>query len=164
MPTAGGGATIAAVGPGAPPPPHPINLVFLVHVLLELPLGIMALFFTRSLPFLDMTNTTIVMLKLFGALTTGIAVSSLLVAALPDVLPCKRALVAALVVYHAAASTILLQAPRFIPFSLGTAAEKISATPENLWGCSHGFLTMAFTTWWQLTLPAAAALSKPKSS
>ncbi|KAE8216263.1 hypothetical protein CF319_g3330 [Tilletia indica] len=154
----------AVAGPGAPPPPHPANLVFLIHILLELPIGIMALFFTRSLPFLDMTNSTIVVLKLFGALATGISVSAMLVAALPDVLPCKRALVAALVVYHAAASTILLQAPRFIPFSLGTAAEQFSVTPENIWGCSHGFLTLALTGWWQVTLPSVAGVGKVKSS
>ncbi|KAL9934528.1 hypothetical protein V8E36_006303 [Tilletia maclaganii] len=163
MPTGGGGATIAAVGPGAPPPPHPANLIFGLHILLEFPIGILALFFTRSLPFLDLTNTTLVVLKLWGALTVGLAVASLLVAALPDALPGKRALVIALVIYHAASSTILLQAPRFIPFSLGSAAEKLSATPEHLWGCAHGLLTLGLTTWYQVTLPAVAAI-KPKSS
>ncbi|KAK0527764.1 hypothetical protein OC834_004297 [Tilletia horrida] len=164
MPTAGGGATVAAVGPGAPPPPHPVNIIWVLHIFLELPLGIIALFFTRSLPFLDMTNTTLVLLKLFGGLITGMAVGALLVAALPDVLPGKRALVVSLVIYHAAASTILLQAPRFIPHSFGTAAEKLSITPEHIWGCFHGFLTLAFTAWWQITLPQTAAISKVKSS
>ncbi|KAK0552519.1 hypothetical protein OC845_001663 [Tilletia horrida] len=164
MPTAGGGATVAAVGPGAPPPPHPFNLIFIVHILLELPFGILALFFTGSLPFLDLSNTTIVFLKLFGALSAGLAVASMLVASLPDVLPGKRALVVALVIYHAASSTVLLQAPRFIPHSFGTAAEKLSVTPEHIWGCAHGLLTLAFTTWWQVTLPTTAAITKAKTS
>jgi hypothetical protein len=41
----------------------------------------------------------------------------------PEFLPGKRALAIGLCVYHSILSTILFQAPRFIPFTLGSFFE-----------------------------------------
>jgi hypothetical protein len=42
----------------------------------------------------------------------------------PEFLPGKRALAIGLCVYHSIASTVLFQAPRFIPYSFGAFAER----------------------------------------
>ncbi len=46
-----------------------------------------------------------------------------LTADIPEFLPGKRALAIGLCVYHSVVSTILFQAPRFIPYSLGAFFE-----------------------------------------
>jgi len=42
---------------------------------------------------------------------------------IPDFLPGKRALAIGLCVYHSIISTVIFQAPRFIPFSFGPTFE-----------------------------------------
>lgn len=71
----------------------------------------------------------------------------LLVYNLPDYLPGKRALAILLLLYHGAASTVLLQAPRFIPHSFGPHAEGAHVTPESVWGVAHGMLALLVSAW-----------------
>lgn len=42
--------------------------------------------------------------------------------------------------YHSAVSTVLFQAPRFIPHSFGALAEANNVTPEVVWGTAHGII------------------------
>ncbi|KAG9313557.1 hypothetical protein JVU11DRAFT_5884 [Chiua virens] len=44
-------------------PRSPLSAVFLVHIALEAPLVVQTFFSPTSLPFIQMTNTTIVLLK-----------------------------------------------------------------------------------------------------
>ncbi|KIJ59393.1 hypothetical protein HYDPIDRAFT_33257 [Hydnomerulius pinastri MD-312] len=138
-------------------PRSPLSAVFLLHVALEAPIAVQTFFSPMSLPFLQMTNTTLVMLKLYAALITATCIAAVLAFPLPEFLPGKRALAIGFCVYHSVASTILFQAPRFIPHTFGSWAETMKITPENLWGTTHGVLGLAMVIWWQGTLPYAAA-------
>ncbi|RPD56012.1 hypothetical protein L226DRAFT_485641 [Lentinus tigrinus ALCF2SS1-7] len=138
------------------PVKHPLSIVFLLHIALDVPMAIQGLWSPLNLPFLQMTNTTLVFIKMYGALVAGTCIASLLCFSLPEFLPGKRALAIALCVYHATCSTILFNAPRFIPYSLGDLAESYRATPEVVWGTLHGLLGLGFAVWWQATVQMAA--------
>lgn len=114
--------------------------VFLLHIALEMPIAVQGLFSPMSLPFIQLNNTSIVLLKLYASLALGISLTSLLAYSLPDFLPAKRALAIGLCVYHSAVSTVLFQAPRFIPHSFGALAEANNVTPEVVWGTAHGII------------------------
>ncbi|KAI9567534.1 hypothetical protein HD554DRAFT_971858 [Boletus coccyginus] len=135
----------------------PLSVVFLVHVALEAPLVMQTFLSPTSLPFMQMTNTTVVMLKLYAAAVAATCIASVLVFPLPEFLPGKRALAIALCVYHTVVSTILYQAPRFIPHSFGPWLESFNVTPENVWGTFHGVVGLLMVVWWQLTLRYASA-------
>lgn len=130
----------------------PLSVVFLLHIALEAPLAISAFWSPVSLPFLQMTNTTLVLLKLYTAFTAATCVTTFLVHPLPEFLPGKRALAIGLCIYHSVASTVLFQAPRFIPHSFGPLFESFKVTPEVVWGTLHGLLGLAMVVWWQGTL------------
>lgn len=139
-----------------PPPPiplrHPLSIVFLLHIALEVPIAVVGLWSPASLPFMQLTNTTLVFLKMYSALVAGLCLSALLVFTLPEFLPGKRALGMALCFYHVTCSTILFNAPRFIPHSFGPFAESYRATPEVVWGTLHGIVGFTLAAWWQATL------------
>ncbi|KAI0720745.1 hypothetical protein C8T65DRAFT_632664 [Cerioporus squamosus] len=138
------------------PAKHPMSIVFLLHIALDVPMAVQGLWSPLNLPFLQMTNTTLVFIKMYGALVAGTCIASLLCFGLPEFLPGKRALAIALCIYHATCSTILFNAPRFIPYSFGALAESYRATPEVVWGTLHGFLGLGFAVWWQMTVQMAA--------
>lgn len=118
-------------------------VAFLFHIAIEIPVAIQGVLSPSALPFLDLNNTAVAILKLFSALSFGSCVAALLCFSLPgrplveftlrsitynayaytDFLPGKRALAIGLTVYHCIASTILYQAPRFIPHSFGAVCE-----------------------------------------
>ncbi|KAJ8592953.1 hypothetical protein M405DRAFT_811761 [Rhizopogon salebrosus TDB-379] len=136
----------------------PLSSVFLLHIALEAPLALHAFWSPQSLLFLQMNNTTLIMLKLYGALIAGSCVTAFLAYPLPEFLPGKRALAIGFCIYHSVVSTILFQAPRFIPLSLGSLFESMNVTPEVVWGAFHGVLGLAMIVWWQGTLQYAAAV------
>ncbi|KAN0084387.1 hypothetical protein V8E55_007891 [Tylopilus felleus] len=138
-------------------PRSPLSAVFLIHVALEAPLVVQTFLSPTSLPFMQMTNTTIVLLKLYAAIVAATCVASVLVFPLPEFLPGKRALAIALCVYHSIASTILFQAPRFMPHTFGPWLESLQVTPENVWATFHGVVGLLMVVWWQLTLQNAKA-------
>ncbi|KIK95576.1 hypothetical protein PAXRUDRAFT_826878 [Paxillus rubicundulus Ve08.2h10] len=140
-----------------PVPRSPLSAVFLLHVALEAPIVVQTFLSPTSLPFMQMTNTTLVLLKLYAAISAATCLASVLLFPLPEFLPGKRALAIAFCVYHSIASTILFQAPRFIPHTFGAWFEAMKIIPENVWGTLHGLLGLAMVVWWQLTLPYAAA-------
>ncbi|KZP15290.1 hypothetical protein FIBSPDRAFT_833023 [Athelia psychrophila] len=131
----------------------PWSAVFLLHLALELPVAIQGLWMPANLPFLEMNNTTLIILKLYAALILGTCVTSFLCYSLPEFLPGKRGLAIGLCIYHSTLSTVLFQAPRFIPHSFGAFAETSGLTPEVLWGTAHGVLSLLLVVWWQGTLP-----------
>ncbi|EIW78340.1 hypothetical protein CONPUDRAFT_108182 [Coniophora puteana RWD-64-598 SS2] len=135
----------------------PLSAVFLLHIALELPLAVQAFWSPATLPFTQMNNTTLVMLKLYAALAFGGCVTAFLAYPLPEFLPGKRALAIGFCIYHSIVSTVLYQAPRFIPHTFGAFAENFNITPENLWGTFHGLLGFAMVVWWQGTLAYAQA-------
>ncbi|EKM76713.1 hypothetical protein AGABI1DRAFT_115605 [Agaricus bisporus var. burnettii JB137-S8] len=132
---------------------HPLVVIFLLHIALEIPLAIQGVWSPNALPFLELNNTTIVLLKLYSALSLSTCLISLLCYSLPDFLPGKRALAMGLCVYHSVASTVFFQAPRFIPHSLGPLAEQYKVTPEIVWGTLHGLIGLGMVAWWQVTVP-----------
>jgi hypothetical protein len=138
----------------------PLSVVFLLHLALEAPVAIQGLWSPASLPFLEMNNTTLIMLKLYASLVLAICVTSFLCFSLPEFLPGKRALAIGLCIYHSTVSTVLFQAPRFIPHSFGPLAETYKVTPEILWGLLHGFLSLGMVLWWQGTLQYASLARK----
>lgn len=139
--------------------------MFLIHIALEAPLVVQTFFTPASLPFIQMTNTTVVLLKVRRSLRFHDARSPPLVVRrhrrrdmyrlrarlsspryvlryrghtdimhmdadvgdascqISEFLPGKRAFAIALCVYHSVASTILFQAPRFIPHTFGVLSE-----------------------------------------
>ncbi|KAI0278065.1 hypothetical protein BGY98DRAFT_975818 [Russula aff. rugulosa BPL654] len=113
-----------------------------------------------SLPFLDLNNTTLVMLKMYATLVLGICIVVLLCYPLPEFLPGKRALAIGLCVYHSIISTVLFQAPRFIPYSFGALFEAYNVTPEIVWGSMHGILGLGFVVWWQGTVAYAQMMKR----
>jgi len=115
-------------------------------------LAIQGMWIPATLPFLQLNNTTLVVLKMYGTLALSVCIMALLCFSLPEFLPGKRALAIALCVYHSFISTVLFQAPRFIPFSFGSFFEAYKITPEIVWGCMHGFLGLGFVVWWQATV------------
>ncbi|KAI8976675.1 hypothetical protein BD414DRAFT_580382 [Trametes punicea] len=144
----------------AAPPNSPFSIVFLLHIGLDIPMAIQGLWSPMQLPFLQLNNTTIVFIKLYAALVAGTCVMSLLCFGLPEFLPGKRALAIALCIYHVTCSTVLYNAPRFIPHSFGALAESYRVTPEVVWGTLHGLLGLGFAVWWQATVQLAAAMAK----
>ncbi|KAI9458680.1 hypothetical protein BJY52DRAFT_1269010, partial [Lactarius psammicola] len=125
----------------------PLSTVFLLHIAMEVPLAIQGIWVPTSLPFLQLNNTTVVVLKMYSSLVLSVCIVALLCYPLPAIanqddipefLPGKRALAIGLCVYHSILSTILFQAPRFIPFTFGPLPR--SLTPEIVWGCAHGFM------------------------
>jgi len=141
---------------------HPLALVFLLHIAIEAPFAVQGAFTPLRLPFLDMTNTTIAIIKLYAVLALGSCIAALLSFPVPDFYPGKRAFAVMLIVYHTVASTILYQTPRFIPISFGTLAEGYKVTPENVWGTAHGIAGLLFVFWWQATVPLTrAAAGRP---
>ncbi|KAH9886434.1 hypothetical protein C8Q73DRAFT_748919 [Cubamyces lactineus] len=142
------------------PANSPFSVVFLLHIALDAPMAIQGIWSPLNLPFLQLNNTTIVFIKLYAALVAGTCLMSLLCFGLPEFLPGKRALAITLCIYHVTCSTILFNAPRFIPYSFGALAESFRATPEVVWGTLHGLLGLGFAVWWQATVQLAAAMSK----
>ncbi|EIN08268.1 hypothetical protein PUNSTDRAFT_134660 [Punctularia strigosozonata HHB-11173 SS5] len=138
----------------------PLTVVFLLHIALEIPVAIQGIWSPQSLPFLELNNTTLVVLKLYSALLLGTCVASLLCFSLPEFLPGKRAFAIALCMYHSICSTILFQSPRFIPKSMGALAETWKFTPEVLWGTLHGLLGLFFMAWWQGTVGSVTAAKR----
>ncbi|KAH9847457.1 hypothetical protein C2E23DRAFT_848537 [Lenzites betulinus] len=138
----------------------PFSVIFLLHIALDVPMAVQGLWSPLNLPFLGLTNTTIVFIKLYAALVTGGCIASLLCFGLPEFLPGKRALAIALCVYHVTCSTVLFNAPRFIPHSFGALAETYRATPEIVWGTLHGLVGLGFAVWWQATVQIAAAMAQ----
>ncbi|KAF9519328.1 hypothetical protein BS47DRAFT_1337087 [Hydnum rufescens UP504] len=134
----------------------PYTSVFLLHIALEIPLGIQGVL-SAGLPFIEMTNTTLVVLKLYGSLIIATCIASLLCFGLPDMQPGKRAVAIMLIIYHCFTSTVLIQSPRFIPMSFGNLAETFKITPEVVWGTAHGIMSLFFVFWWQATLPTPTA-------
>ncbi|KAF8426857.1 hypothetical protein L210DRAFT_3420441, partial [Boletus edulis BED1] len=134
------------------------SAAFLIHVALEAPLVVQTFLSPTSLPFIQMTNTTLVLLKLYASIIAATCIASVLVFPLPEFLPGKRALALALCVYHSVASTVLLQAPRFIPHTFGAWFESFKVTPENVWGTFHGMVGLLMVVWWQSTLQHAGAV------
>jgi len=139
---------------------HPLSIVFLAHIALEFPVIFQAFWSPTSLPFLGMNNTTLVMAKLLACVSLGSCVTALLCFTLPEYLPGKRAVAIGLTVYHSAVSTVLFQAPRFIPMSFGSLAESYKITYEVAWGTIHGLLSMMFGFWWQATVAQIPAVRK----
>ncbi|TFK26132.1 hypothetical protein FA15DRAFT_638210 [Coprinopsis marcescibilis] len=139
----------------------PASIVFLLHVALEAPLAFQGLLSPASLPFLQLNNTALLLLKLYSSLVFASCVLSLLCYSLPEFLPGKRALAIALCIYHTASSTIIYQAPRFIPRSFGPLAESLKITPETVWGTLHGLIGLGMVFWWQATVHFAQAARQP---
>ncbi|KAF9449823.1 hypothetical protein P691DRAFT_811634 [Macrolepiota fuliginosa MF-IS2] len=137
-------------------PRHPLSVIFLLHIALEIPVAFQGVWSPLTLPFIQLNNTTIVILKLYAALSLATCLIALLCFPLPDFLPGKRALAMGLCVYHSVASTVLFQAPRFIPHSFGDLAEQYKLTPEILWGTFHGLIGLGMVVWWQATVHLAA--------
>ncbi|KAJ9102200.1 hypothetical protein QFC20_005029 [Naganishia adeliensis] len=135
----------------------PLSAMFLLHIALEAPLAIQGMFSPQGLPFLDATNTTLVIIKLYAALSAASCLTALLVFALPEYLPGKRAFAAGLTVYHTLVAGTLFRAPRIIPKTFGVLLESVRLTPENTWGLLHAVLGLGFAVWWQGTLPYAQA-------
>ncbi|KAN0131674.1 hypothetical protein V8E53_010516 [Lactarius tabidus] len=133
----------------------PLSSVFLLHIAMEAPLAIQGIWAPHTLPFLQLNNTAIVVLKMYASLVLSICIVAMLCYPLPEFLPGKRALAIGLCVYHSILSTILFQAPRFIPFTLGAFFETYKITPEIVWGCMHGFMGLGFVGWWQGTVAYA---------
>jgi len=144
----------------AVPVRHPASAIFLLHIALDIPVAIQGLFSPAALPFLQLNNTALVFIKLYGALAAGMCAASLLAFGLPEFLPGKRAIAIGLCLYHVTCSTILYGAPRFIPLSFGELAESFQATPENVWATLHGLVGLGFAIWWQLTVGLAQAVRK----
>ncbi|KAJ4466992.1 hypothetical protein J3R30DRAFT_3579759 [Lentinula aciculospora] len=137
----------------------PLAVIFLLHIALEMPIAIQGLFSPTSLPFIQLNNTSIVLLKMYASFALGISVTSLLAYSLPDFLPAKRALALGLCVYHSVVSTVLFQAPRFIPHTFGAFAEANKVTPEIVWGTAHGIVGLGMIFWWQATVGMTAQLA-----
>ncbi|KAF8155513.1 hypothetical protein B0H34DRAFT_713613 [Crassisporium funariophilum] len=134
----------------------PLSAIFLLHIALEIPVAIQGIWSPANLPFMQLNNTAVVLLKLYSALVLASCITSLLCYSLPEFLPGKRALAIGLCVYHTVCSTILYQAPRFIPHSFGPMAESFKVTPELAWGTAHGIIGLGMVVWWQGTVHYAA--------
>ncbi|KAI0806260.1 hypothetical protein BC629DRAFT_1486556 [Irpex lacteus] len=137
---------------------HPLSVIFLLHIALDIPVVIQGLWTPTGLPFLDLNNTSLVFIKLYAALAGGMCAAALLCFGLPEFLPGKRALAVGLSLYHVTCSTVLFNSPRFIPHSFGPVAESVKATPEHVWGVLHGLIGFGFAMWWQATVQATAMM------
>jgi len=130
----------------------PLSIIFLVHAAMDGPIAMLGAMVPEQLPFIDMTNTTVIMIKLYSCLVFGSCIASVLCYSLPDFLPGKRALALGLLMYHVTASSALFYSPRFIPFTLGPLPESLGITAERIWAAGHGLVVIGLSLWWQLTL------------
>ncbi|KAI3628856.1 hypothetical protein CBS14141_000559 [Malassezia furfur] len=140
-------------------PLSPYNVFWLLHVILELPMGILAFLSPRDLPFGDLTPTTVLLL---GSFLIASSVSCLLMFGLPDFLPGKRAFAVQLLLFHAIVSSVFFQLdPHIIqlelpPFFAETlhGDEILEKVPiQMIVGVLHGLLSLLITVWWQATIP-----------
>ncbi|KAG8774595.1 hypothetical protein FRC12_001894 [Ceratobasidium sp. 428] len=141
---------MSAPGPKAN---HPLSAVFLLHIAVEAPFALQGILAGQTLPFIQLTNTTLILLKMYSAMLLASCLASLLCFNLPEFLPGKRAFAIQLLIYHSVAAAMLFQSPRFIPHSLGSLAESVAITPEKIWGTLHGMISVGLGLWWQFTLP-----------
>lgn len=59
------------------------STAFLLHVALEIPFAVQGLFSSRNLPFVDATNTTLVMVKMYASLSLASCVAAVMMYTLP---------------------------------------------------------------------------------
>jgi len=138
----------------------PLSVIYLLHIALEAPLAIQGMWAPYNLPFLDMNNTSLIIVKLYAMLLVASCVVAFLVYPLPEFLPGKRATSLGFLIYHTMAATALFQAARFIPHTFGNMAESIKIYPETLWAAGHAVLSIGFGLWWQGTLAYARAIKQ----
>lgn len=62
------------------------SVIFLLHIALEVPVAIQGIWSPANLPFLDLNNTSIVVLKLYAALSFATCIAALLCFSLPGIL------------------------------------------------------------------------------
>jgi len=94
---------------------------------------------------------------MFSALSLSLAIICLLLYGLPDYLPGKRAAAIMLLLYHGAASSILLNAEPFIEFAFHESLAKHGVRVETIAGVAHGLLSLITVSWWQASLGAVKA-------
>ncbi|KAF9051770.1 hypothetical protein BJ165DRAFT_1413743 [Panaeolus papilionaceus] len=141
----------------------PLAGIFLLHIALEIPVAVQGILSPENLPFLQLNNTAVVLLKLYASMVLGSCIVALLCFPLPDFLPGKRALAIGLCVYHTVCSTILYQAPRFIPHTFGATFESMKITPESVWGTLHGVVGLGMVIWWQATVHLTSMVRQAQS-
>ncbi|KAI8145489.1 hypothetical protein BJV82DRAFT_603858 [Fennellomyces sp. T-0311] len=104
----------------------PLGQVFTLHALIHGGLGVVLIFAPQLLneyiPLADATATLLA--RGYGVALVGPSVGSLMCAALPDTLPCKRATGVGLMVYHTLIAYLFFQARKdgSIPYTPGTLA------------------------------------------
>lgn len=94
---------------------------------------------------------------MFSALSLSLSLICLLLYGLPDYLPGKRAAAIMLLLYHGAASSILLNAEPFIDFAFPDVLAKAGVRVETISGVAHGLLSLLMVSWWQASLGAVKA-------
>ncbi|WFD42967.1 hypothetical protein MPSI1_001618 [Malassezia psittaci] len=153
----------------------PYNVFWLVHVIMELPMGILAFLSPADLPVRDLTPSTVLLARVLGAFLIASSISSLLMFGLPDFLPGKRAAAVQLLLFHAIVSSIYLQLDNDVlhvqlPAVLANNSHvqeilsKVSIS--SIVGILHGVLSLLITVWWQATIPqvkGAAQMAHAKS-
>lgn len=88
----------------------------------------------------------------------------LLLYGLPDYLPGKRAAAILLLLYHGAASSILLNAEPFVAFAFSPQLAKHGVRVETIFGVAHGILSLLTVSWWQASLSSVRGAAAPAAA
>ncbi|PKI85794.1 hypothetical protein MVES_000287 [Malassezia vespertilionis] len=84
------------------------NLFWLVHVIIELPMGLIGFFAPFEIPLHGITPTAALPIRLLACFLIASSVACVLVAGLPDYLPGKRAFAIQIMLFHALVGLVFL--------------------------------------------------------
>ncbi|PPR00370.1 hypothetical protein CVT24_004404 [Panaeolus cyanescens] len=162
----------------------PFAGIFLLHIALEIPVAVQGIISPENLPFLQLNNTAVVLLKVcnpfiqayrllrYGMQQLRSCIVALLCFPLPGTSHFPTSYPANEHWQSACASTTP-SVPRFCtkrqdsylthsaPLSNRASfsqslGRSMKITPENLWGTLHGFVGLGMVVWWQATVQLTA--------
>ncbi|SHO76929.1 Uncharacterized protein MSYG_1268 [Malassezia sympodialis ATCC 42132] len=142
-----------------------LNVFWLLHVIAELPLGILAFLDPAAIPLAHPSGSTLLLIQLLGAMLLTSSICALLCFGLPDYMPGKRAVAIQLLLFHGIVSAVFMRLPDGVvtfqlPAKLLELLPWLGMYRMPIWiAAVHGCIAVLATGWWQATLPQVQAVA-----
>ncbi|WFD32347.1 hypothetical protein MSPP1_003392 [Malassezia sp. CBS 17886] len=142
----------------------PLNVFWLIHVALELPMGIFGFFSPSSIPFVEITPATALVMKLLASFLVASSVGALLCYGLPDYLPGKRAFAVQLLIAHTIIAVLFFYVDRSLfnyqyPAVVVHAIPAVEKIPIVTLACIMHAVVAVLVVAWYATLPAVRVVT-----
>lgn len=141
------------------------NVFWLLHVFLELPVAMLAYIHPYAFPLANVTESTVLIMKLLATFILTSCVGCLLCFMLPDYLPGKRALALQLFLFHGIVAILFWLLPPGIvlyklPVFVLNLFPLLEQVPNTVFiGSAHAVVSFVGVCWWQATIPTVQALT-----